>query len=55
MVEKAPQSLRHLKPCLHKDKQCIPDSKVERLGSKMIRESLDQRKAYPMNSYERTK
>jgi hypothetical protein len=39
---------------LHKDKQCISGSKVERLGSRMIRESLNQRKAYPMNSYERT-
>jgi hypothetical protein len=55
MVEKVPQSLRYLKPSLHQNKQCIPGSKVERLGSKMIRESFDQGKAYPMNSYERTK
>jgi hypothetical protein len=40
---------------LHKDKQCIPSSKVERIGLRMIRESLDQRKSYPMNSCERTK
>jgi hypothetical protein len=39
---------------LHKDKQCIPGSKVERLGSRMIRESLNQEKTYPMNSYEGT-
>jgi hypothetical protein len=39
---------------LHKHKQCIPCSKVERLGSRMIRESLAQRKAYPMNSCGRT-
>jgi hypothetical protein len=29
-------------------------SKVERLGSRMIRESLNQRKSYPMNSCGRT-
>jgi hypothetical protein len=34
---------------LHKDKQCILGSKVERLGSRMIRESLNQRKAYPID------
>jgi hypothetical protein len=39
---------------LHKDKQCIPSSKVERLGSRMIGESLNQGKAYPMNSCGRT-
>jgi hypothetical protein len=39
---------------LHKDKQCIPSLKVERLGKRMIGESLDQRKVYPMNSCERT-
>jgi hypothetical protein len=40
---------------LHKDKQCIPSSNVERLGKRMIGELLDQGKAYPMNSCERTK
>jgi hypothetical protein len=39
---------------LHKDKQCILGSKVERLGKRMIGESLDQRKACPMNSCGRT-
>jgi hypothetical protein len=36
---------------LHKDKQCIPSSDVERLGKRMIEESLDQWKAYPMSSW----
>jgi hypothetical protein len=40
---------------LHKDKQCISSTNVERLGKRMIGESLDQEKAYPMNSCERTK
>jgi hypothetical protein len=40
---------------LHKDKQCIPSSNVESLGKRMIGESLDQGKAYPINSCERTK
>jgi hypothetical protein len=31
---------------LHKNKQCIPSSNVERLGKRMIEESLDQGKAY---------
>jgi hypothetical protein len=40
---------------LHKDKKYIPSSNDEGLGKRMIEESLDQRKAYPMNSCERTK
>jgi hypothetical protein len=56
MVEKAPQSLCYSKPCFYiKTKQCIPCSKVERLGSGMIRESLNQGKAYPINSCERNR
>jgi hypothetical protein len=39
---------------LHKEKQCIPSSNVERLGKRMIRESLNRGRAYPMNSCERT-
>jgi hypothetical protein len=35
---------------LHKYKQYIPGSKVERLGKRIIGESLDQRKACPINS-----
>jgi hypothetical protein len=34
---------------LHKDKQCIPSSNVEKLGKGI--ESLDQGKAYPMSSW----
>jgi hypothetical protein len=40
---------------LHKDKQCIPSLNIKRLGERMIGESFDQGKSYPMNSCERTK
>jgi hypothetical protein len=35
---------------LHKDEKFIPSSNVKKLGKRIIEESLDQGKAYPINS-----